>query len=122
MSEVTKYARKCDVTGKGMNEGYCFGDGVFYCHSYEHAIYEVRQDSQVGSIGWTNENEEGKVILEPFELYHEFTEEELAAMSDDDIMSVAYGNAYYYHSEWGEDEADYEDEYYLEDGTLIEVN
>lgn len=25
-----KFARKCDATGEGMNEGYCFGDGEKY--------------------------------------------------------------------------------------------
>lgn len=25
-----KYARRCDATGKGINEGFCFGDGEMY--------------------------------------------------------------------------------------------
>lgn len=28
--EGTKFARKCDVTGEGMNSGYCIGDGEAY--------------------------------------------------------------------------------------------
>ena len=28
--EGTKYARKCSVTGEGMNSGYCIGDGDEY--------------------------------------------------------------------------------------------
>lgn len=32
-----KYARKCSVTGKGMNKGFCFGDGGFYCIKKKHA-------------------------------------------------------------------------------------
>lgn len=27
---TTVFARKCDVTGKGMNEGFCFFDGEAY--------------------------------------------------------------------------------------------
>jgi hypothetical protein len=27
---MEKFARRCDATGKGMNEGYCFGDGEAY--------------------------------------------------------------------------------------------
>lgn len=27
---IKLFARKCDATGKGMNEGYCFGDGERY--------------------------------------------------------------------------------------------
>jgi len=32
------YARKCDVTGRGMNEGFCFGDGIHYCIRKNDAI------------------------------------------------------------------------------------
>ena len=28
--EGTKYARKCSVTGEGMNSGYCIGEGQAY--------------------------------------------------------------------------------------------
>lgn len=28
--EGTKFARKCDITGEGMNEGYCICDGEKY--------------------------------------------------------------------------------------------
>lgn len=34
---IEKYARKCSVTGKGMNQGYCFDEGEFYCIAPEHA-------------------------------------------------------------------------------------
>jgi hypothetical protein len=27
---MEKFARRCDVTGRGMNEGFCFGDGEKY--------------------------------------------------------------------------------------------
>ena len=27
---MEKFARRCDITGRGMNEGYCFGDGELY--------------------------------------------------------------------------------------------
>jgi len=27
---MTKYARRCDATGRGMNEGYVVGDGELY--------------------------------------------------------------------------------------------
>ena len=35
---MEKYARKCSITGKGMNEGYCFGDGEMYCINKKDAI------------------------------------------------------------------------------------
>lgn len=30
METQEKFARRCDATGKGMNEGFCFGDGEKY--------------------------------------------------------------------------------------------
>ena len=35
---MEKFARKCDVTGKGMNEGYVFRDGEMYASDKESAI------------------------------------------------------------------------------------
>ena len=35
--EQIKWARKCSVTGKGMNEGYCFFDGQDYASDEESA-------------------------------------------------------------------------------------
>jgi hypothetical protein len=35
---MEKFARKCDVTGRGMNEGYVFGDGEMYASDKESAI------------------------------------------------------------------------------------
>jgi len=38
------WARQCDVTEEGMNEGWCWGDGHFYTKSYETTIIELRKD------------------------------------------------------------------------------
>ena len=37
------YARKCSATGKGMNEGYVFLDGEFYCISKEDALKKAKE-------------------------------------------------------------------------------
>jgi hypothetical protein len=34
---MEKFARVNSVTSKGMNEGYCFNDGEFYCETEEEA-------------------------------------------------------------------------------------
>jgi hypothetical protein len=39
------YARKCDVTGEGMNEGWCWGEGLFYTKYKEDTISELRKDN-----------------------------------------------------------------------------
>jgi hypothetical protein len=36
------YARKCNITGKGMNEGYCFGNGEEYAIDEESALKIAR--------------------------------------------------------------------------------
>jgi hypothetical protein len=39
-----KYARKCSITGEGMNEGWCWGDGVYYSKYEKDTIGELRMD------------------------------------------------------------------------------
>lgn len=35
---MEKFARRCDITGRGMNEGYVFGDGEMYASDKESAL------------------------------------------------------------------------------------
>ena len=35
---MEKFARRCDITGRGMNEGYCFHDGECYAIDKESAL------------------------------------------------------------------------------------
>jgi|13_taG_2_1085334.scaffolds.fasta_scaffold02709_16 hypothetical protein len=46
---IIKYARKCDITGKGMNEGYCIQDGLMYVKNdfdmLQHIVDETDYDS-----------------------------------------------------------------------------
>ena len=39
-----KYARVCDITGEGMNEGWVWGDGVFYTKYEKDTLSECRKD------------------------------------------------------------------------------
>jgi hypothetical protein len=41
---MEKFARKCSVTGKGMNEGWCWGDGIFYTKYKQDTIDKLRKD------------------------------------------------------------------------------
>jgi hypothetical protein len=44
LKEGEKWARKCDITGEGMNEGFCFGDGEVYIkNDDELALAEVKK-------------------------------------------------------------------------------
>ena len=61
------WARQCDVTEEGMNEGWCWGDGHFYTKRYEtsyHSRTDVKDHPDrkipcrrgvisVGSTRWT---------------------------------------------------------------------
>jgi hypothetical protein len=47
--ETIKFARKCDFTGEGMNEGWCFGDGEKYA-KYEGDALKHCQDLGYDSI------------------------------------------------------------------------
>lgn len=40
---MEKFARKCDITGRGMNEGYCFGDGEQYACDEASALQIAQQ-------------------------------------------------------------------------------
>ena len=40
---MEKFARRCDITGRGMNEGYCFGDGEQYACDEASALQIAQQ-------------------------------------------------------------------------------
>ena len=45
-----KYARQCDVTGEGMNAGFCIGDGAMYIKSEKHMIEHITNDTEYASM------------------------------------------------------------------------
>jgi hypothetical protein len=106
-----KYARKSDVTGQGMNEGYCFADGAFYCENREDAIKEIRKDVK-----------EFPMFFRDAEQLHLYTKKQLTEMSDEGLMETAYHNNYYYYTEWNDDRELDVDGWYTEDGTRIEID
>ena len=77
-----KYARRCDITGEGMNEGYIVGDG------FMHIKYEKDLIALIRSWGVDENNE----------------------LSDDFILNESYENEEYYWTEWEcEDDIQYEE-------------
>jgi hypothetical protein len=52
---ITKYARRNNATGKGMNEGYCFHDGEYYCETEKEAVEFIRANCEDGGKGLTDE-------------------------------------------------------------------
>ena len=67
-----KYARKCDITAEGMNDGYVVGDG------FMHIKYEKDLIALIRSWGVDENNE----------------------LSDDFILNESYENEEYYWTQW----------------------
>jgi len=97
--QITNWARRCDITGEGMNEGWCWGDGSFYTSTLditlkecrkdrEHILYDVDEDAVI-----EDESEHDKFI-EALERAKSNTE------TDDDLLYIAYQTGYLYYTEW----------------------
>ena len=85
-----RYARKCDITGEGMNEGFCINDGMMYIEKREDMIKHLRREFPA--------------------LYH---------LNDEDLMETCYNNEYYYWTDWYETLEEM-DEWYTIEGELVE--
>ena len=78
-----KYARKCDVTGEGMNEGYCLMDGEMHIKYKEDLIEHLRDVEELNP-----ENDFKDISEVHFRL------------TDDFLLSDYYESEYYYWTEW----------------------
>lgn len=87
---MEKFARKCDVTGKGMNEGYVWGEGSFYTSTLDITIKELRSDINDGAYD-----------------FDEIGADELLKMSDNDLLEYAYDNDVLYFTQWEEVDEDF---------------
>ena len=85
-----QYARKCCITGEGMNEGYCIEDGLMYVKYEKDMIKHLRKLEK-------NSNAE--------EIRIKRIEED--RLTDEFLLQDYYKAEYYYYTEWV-DEEDYE--------------
>lgn len=99
---MKKFARRCDVTGEPMNEGWCWGEGMFYTATEESTITELRSDVKDGAYD-----------------FDELGSEALLSMSDDELMQYAYDNEVFYWTEWYSDEIEEQGFYYTENGEEV---
>jgi hypothetical protein len=88
---MDKYARRCDITGRGMNEGYVVGAGDLLFSEKKHLVNWLKSVAK---------------------------EENLNFESDKLMLKHYYEEELYYYTEW--DEVD-EDEWYDADGNAIEI-
>lgn len=98
------YARQCDITKEGMNEGYCIEDGLMYIKYEKDMIKHLREKDK---------------DMENIELMNNVFSKKTT--TDKELLDIYYENEYYYWTEWeweDEDELQYEEI----DGKLIEIN
>lgn len=101
---MEKFVRVCDITGRGMNEGWVWGEGKFYTSTKEVTIAELRSDIKDGAYD-----------------FDEMGADRMLEMTDDELLQYAYDNDVLYYTEWDEEinENNY-DCYYDEDGNEYE--
>jgi len=86
LKHMERFARRCDATGKGINEGYVVGDGELYFAEKEDLIKHLRSRGGMESLS------DEFILNEAYELeeYYYTEWEEI----DDDCYYDAEGNEY----------------------------
>ena len=87
-----RYARKCNVTGQGMNEGWCWGEGLFYTLTLEDTIKELRKDYP-----------------------------DKADVPDDELLGESVHNEFLYWTDWYDEELEEGDTYFDKEGNEYEI-
>ena len=108
MKEVTKWARRCDVTGKGMMDGWVWMDGSYYTSTEDITLKECRKDRE----NILYDVDEFTELQDPYE-YEEFLEAlqraSIGLDTDDDLLLIGYQSGYLYYTTWA-NQIDDEDE------------
>ena len=114
-----KYARRCDVTGHGMNSGYVWEDGIFYTKDLETTLAELRKDRDavMQDIEYMSEYD-----IEDTSCWDDFEQARNRAYegkdTDADLLTLAYLKGMLYYTEW---ECPEDCQYEEVDGKLIEL-
>ena len=89
MKNKETYARQCDITKEGMNEGYCIQDGLMYIKYKKDMIDHLREVEKEGNLEYDQQIKEGR-------------------LTDDFLLEDYYQADYYYWTEWEcEDDSDF---------------
>jgi hypothetical protein len=94
---MEKFARRCDATGKGINEGYVVCDGEFYFSSKDDLIKHLSE------LDWEDCNGNHSTDCK----------------TNDALLEFFYNEDYYYYTEWEEID---DDCYYDAEGNEYENN
>ena len=102
------FARKCSITGELMNEGWVWGDGIFYTKYESDTLKECRRDREYIIDGICS------LSAESVNDYSKWKETEDAierikanADTDDDLLLVGFQTDYLYFTEWEEEDHQY---------------
>lgn len=104
-------ARKCDVTGKSMMQGWCWGDGFFYTATEQTTNAECRKDRDaiLDEMDWKNPLSSASWDINGEEA-EEYLQSVMRAMvsqdTDEDLRIIGYYRDYLYYTEWELDECD----------------
>ena len=93
-TERILYARQCDVTEEGMNEGYCIQDGLMYIKYEKDMIKHLREVEREDNPAYDK------------------------GLSDDFLLNDYYEADYYYWTAW---ECESDLQYEEVNGKLIEL-
>ena len=125
MSNEIKYARRCDITNKGMNNGWVWGDGVFYTSTKELTLEECRKDREhileviknirceISELDNVQNDKDFKTLESAIQRLDNNED------SNEDLLTIGYYTDYLYYTDWDVIEDDW---YYLEDGTEIQTD
>lgn len=113
------WARQCSITGEGMNEGWCWGDGEFYTKYEKDTLAECVKDklSIIEHYCLTPD----EVILEniskeEFDNINSLMNKD--ALTPSNLLTMGYVSDYLYWTEW---EVKYDAQYKEINGKLIEL-
>ena len=81
MKKTELFARVCDITKKGMNEGFCIGDGAMYIKDEVNMIKHLREVEKEGNPDYDEDVSEGR-------------------LTDDYLLNEYYNAEYYYFTDW----------------------
>ena len=99
-TERILFARQCDITKEGMNEGYCIQDGLMYIKYDKDMIKHLREVEKEGNLEYDKDVSEGR-------------------LTDEFLLNDYYNADYYYWTEW---ECESDLQYEEVNGVLIEYD
>ena len=114
-----KYARQCSVTGEGMNEGWVWGDGIFYTKYEKDTLAECRKDRDAILYDLENfEDADLQDIDRAIEFHTALQRAKDNQDTDEDLLFIAYQTDHLYWTTW---ECPEDFQYEEINGKLIEI-